>query len=384
MPFPNLISTPELTGDQYDDLARLDDLRRRLALQVSAPTRWAGTLRRLARVESETSSTSIEGYSVTIPQALEIMAGRRGETARPEDEMALRCYHQAMDRVLSLADEPAFAWSQQLLLDLHFMTIYFQRDRLPGRYRRRGIAVTGPDGGIAYQRPPSDEVPGLMGELIEWLETGDVVEPPLVRAAMAHLHLVSIHPFADGNGRMARILQSLVLAREGVLHPELASIEHHLATNTGAYHGALQATHGPVYDPATRSASPWLDFCIEAHLAEARRLHERVALIHRRNTFCEEVAGRQGYPDRFVSALDQVLMGLPLTNAEYRSEHGIAAITAAGDLRRLVVDGWLVPEGGGRSARYRAAARLQEAWLERENAGAGGRRPGRRPPASVV
>ncbi len=358
-----LIPTPELTEHQQDQLARLAEQHRRMALQLRAPTRWSGTLRRLARVESETASTSIEGFTVAVPQALEIMAGRRGNVSRLEDQAALLCYHQAMERVLSLADELAFAWSEHLILDLHFMTCYFQRDRLPGRYRRRGIAVTAPGGGIAYQGPPSDEVPGLMAELVAWLQAPGPDEPAVVRAAMAHLHLVLIHPFVDGNGRMARILQSLVLAREGVLTPELASIETYLAGHTSAYYAALQAAHGPTYDPSG-DATRWLDFCIDAHLAEARRLHDRIELIHRRNTFCEQLAESRGYPDRLVSILDQALMGLPVTNVEHRSEHRIAAITSSNDLRRLVADGWLTQEGGGRSARYVAASRLQEAWLE--------------------
>jgi Fic family protein len=199
----------------------------------------------------------------------------------------------------------------------------------------------------------------------------------VVRAAMAHLHLVSIHPFADGNGRMGRILQSLVLAREGVLTPELASIEGYLASHTREYYAALQSTHGGAYDP-DGDATGWLDFCIEAHLDEARRLHDWIQLIERRNTFCERLAAARGYPDRLVSVLDQALMGLPVTNTEHRSEHGIAAITASNDLRRLVGDGWLVPDGAGRSARYLASERLREAWLEEEGqrAAAGvGRRP---------
>src|SRR5262249_32456546 len=156
----------------------------------------------------------------------------------------------------------------------------------------------------AYQGPPSDEVPGLMAELVAWLRAPDPDEPVVVRAAMAHLHLVSIHPFADGNGRMSRILQSLVLARGGVLAPELASIEGYLASHPQDYYDALQAAHGPIYDPAG-DATRWLDFCLEAHLEEARRLHERMELIERRNTFCERLARERGYPDRLVSVLDQ-------------------------------------------------------------------------------
>src|SRR5215831_3237276 len=116
-----LIPTPELTEHRRDDLARLAEQHRRMASLLRAPSRWSDTLRRLARVESETASTSIEGFTVPLPQAMELMAGRRGDAARLEDQRALLCYHQAMDRVLSLADEPGFGWNEQLILDLHFM-----------------------------------------------------------------------------------------------------------------------------------------------------------------------------------------------------------------------------------------------------------------------
>jgi Fic family protein len=71
-----------------------------------------------------------------------------------------------------------------------------------------------------------------MTDVVGWLREGDLDAPVVVRAAMAHLHLVSVHPFGDGNGRIARIVQSLVLAREGLLSPEFASIEEYLGKHT--------------------------------------------------------------------------------------------------------------------------------------------------------
>jgi hypothetical protein len=97
-------------------------------------------------------------------------------------------------------------------------------------------------------------------------------------------------------------------------------------------------------------------------MAEAIRLEARLQVIYRRNEFCEEIAVQYGYHARLISALDQALTGLPVTNADYRTEHGIAAITASNDLRRLVDDGWLTPTGAGRGARYIASAQLQQAW----------------------
>jgi len=133
-----------------------------------------------------------------------------------------------MDHVAAMADDPAFRWSTRAILDLHFDACWFQPDRRPGSWRTGPVSVTMPDGdGPAYVGPDAADVPALVDELVESLASGRD-DHVVVRAAMAHLNLVSIHPFEDGNGRVARIVQSLVLGREGILGPDLASIEEHL------------------------------------------------------------------------------------------------------------------------------------------------------------
>src|SRR5207247_5628530 len=114
----------------------------------------------------------------------------------------------------------------------------------------------------------SSELPALVNQLAMWLEGGDVTRHPVVRAAMAHLNLVSIHPFRDGNGRLARVVQSLVLAREGLLRPEFVSIEPYLGRHTREYYAILEQVQGPSYDPRG-DASPWVEFSIDAHVSQA-------------------------------------------------------------------------------------------------------------------
>lgn len=96
-----------------------------------------------------------------------------------------------------------------------------------------------PSGNWFLYEPDVDTVPALMTELVDWLNADDGSHP-LVRAAMAHLQLVSVHPWADGNGRMSRSPQTLMIAREGVLAPEFSSIEAWLGRpgNTWEYSSA--------------------------------------------------------------------------------------------------------------------------------------------------
>jgi hypothetical protein len=123
----------------------------------------------------------------------------------------------------------------------------------------------------------------------------------------------------------------------------------------------LEEVQGPVFDPH-RDASAWVEFCIEAHVFEAAERKHWLEIAYARHDFCEKLAHDQTYPERFVIALDQALLGLPLTNADYRREADIAGPTATQDLQRLRRDGWLDQEGGGRSVRYVAAGKLKERW----------------------
>jgi Fic family protein len=196
-----------------------------------------------------------------------------------------------------------------------------------------------------------------MTEVIGWLDHGDVDTHVAVRAAMAHVHLVSVHPFRDGNGRISRILQSLVLAREGLLAPEIVSIEEYLGRNTDAYYAALQKVQGGSYQPE-RDAAPWVQFCVQAHLEQARHRLEQLAEAGRRWSFLEELVERRHWPDRLVIALEQSLFQ-GVERASYAAEADVSAPTASNDFRRLVDAGLVVQQGKGRTTRYVASESLR-------------------------
>ncbi|MCW2993577.1 MAG: Fic family protein, partial [Conexibacter sp.] len=125
---------------------------------------------------------------------------------------------------------------------------------------------------------------------------------------MAHLHLVSVHPFSDGNGRLARIVQSLVLARDGLLAPESGSIEQYLHEHAAACYAVLQEVQGGSYQPA-RDATPWVDFCATAHLEQVDRRMAQLEEAARRWQLLEDLASARGWPDRLVVALERSLVG---------------------------------------------------------------------------
>jgi hypothetical protein len=351
-----LYRTPKPSANLQGALDELDALRRRLGRAADQPSLWMGTLRRAALAGAVESSTAIEGFIVPHADALALVTGQNPAGPADENRLAVACYARAMDRVGAMADDPGFRWLDRVILDLHFDVCQFQRDKRPGRWRTGPIGVTGGDGRLVYRGPDGDQVPELMTEVADWLQHGDLDAHVAVRAAMAHLNVVRVHPFEDGNGRISRIVQSLVLARDGEVTPEFASIEEYLREHTHDYYAALQST-GETYAPE-KDATGWVEFCVEAHLAQARRRLDQIDAAGERWTALESLAERRGWPDRMVVALEQALMG-GTDRASYSEEADISSATATNDFRLLLESGWIEQAGRGRSTRYEAAEQLR-------------------------
>jgi Fic family protein len=346
-----------LQGGDASLLEALDTVRDELIARSGVASPAIRRLRRQARQEAFSASTSIEGFAVA--RDAHALANREA-TSVPDDadRAALGCYALAMQHVETLAADPHFRWLDRVLLDLHFEACSFQRDRAPGLWRTGPVFVTRPGGQPAYCGPSAQSVPALMAQVVGWLADGDRGAHPAVRAAMAHLHLVCVHPFRDGNGRLARIVQSLVLARSGSLPPELGSIEPYLARHTDDYYAELVAAQGDSYDPA-RDASSWVGFCVSAHLHEARARLAQLDAATQRWTVLERLVAERSWPDRLVIALEQALFD-SCSRGVYAAEAEVSLATASADLRRLFDAGWLVMAGRGRSVTYTASDTLRE------------------------
>ncbi len=368
-----LFTTPEPDRRELEVLGQIEGLKLSLRHQLYEPRRWYGPLRRLTAARAIQGSNTIEGYDARLDDAAAIAAGEEPLDADEETRRALAGYRDAMTYVLQLADDDEFAYSAQLLKSLHFMMTSYDLGNRPGRWRPGTIYVRNEETGeIVYEGPDSERVPGLAAELVGFLNEPEQDHDRLIRAAMAHLNLVMIHPFRDGNGRMARCLQSLVLARGGVLAPVFMSIEEYLGRNTQAYYDVLGKVGQGSWHPGN-DARPWVRFNLTAHLRQARTTLRRVKETERLWLELEQIAKRHGYPERVLVPLYDAANGFRVRNAIYRAaleETGgepITAPTASRDLQRLADDNWLAPGGEKRGRFYTASSdlrRLRQAIID--------------------
>ena len=353
----NVLFTPtDLDERELYVLAQIDDLKQKLRWQLHEPRRWVGSLRRVAFARNIQASNSIEGYAAALDDAAAVAIGEEPLDADDETRLALEGYRDAMTYVLQLATEDTFTYDQQLLKSLHFMMTRYKLQNRPGRWRAGSIYVHKEETGeIVYEGPDIDDVPALMKELVTALQSQDD-EPAIVRAAMAHLNLVMIHPFRDGNGRMARCLQSLVLARDGVLAPVFMSVEEYLGRNTMAYYNVLENVGAGAWHPE-RDSRPWVRFMLIAHLRQARTLRQRVRDSELLADRIDALVAKHGLPQRVIEALFDAATGLRVRRATYRAvlegaQEEITEQTATRDLGRLAELGLLVPRGERRGRYY--------------------------------
>ena len=362
-----LFEAPPLDASELAVVEQVEDLRSAMQRQLYEPRRWFGSLRRLSLALAVQGSNSIEGYYAALDDVAAAGDREAALDADHETRLVLVGYQQAMTYVLQLSREEHVDYSEHLIKSLHFMMMSFDLENRPGLWRSGSIFVRNEGTGeVVYAGPDVDLVPQLMAEFVDRLNASTDA-PAMVRAGMAHLNLVMIHPFRDGNGRMARCLQTLILAREGVLAPEFCSIEEYLGANTPAYYEVLGRVGGGAWHPE-RDARPWVRFVLLAHLNQARLLQLRIRESETLWVELAKLAEAKGLPERTIPLLWDSAHRLRVRNAVYRkllassSGEEISEAAAGRDLRLCVERGLLVAHGEKRGRVYTATPELGAVW----------------------
>ncbi len=363
-----IFQTPPVNFEEVAAREKIDELWRKLRFQIAGSRPWVNRAGRVLSARAIQGSNSIEGRHVSVEDVLATARGEQPTGVSVEDWNALSGHRRAMAYVLQLAQDAHFQYTPQVLRSLQFMIAERTTDARPGLWR------TGPGwiredstGEVVYEGPPHEEIPGLIEELTSYLSADDQA-PVIVRAAMAHLNLVAIHPFNAANGRMSRCLQTLVLARDQILDAQFLSIEEYLGQNTRSYFRALGEVGGENWQPRA-DARPWVRFCLEAHFIQAssvlRRVEESETIWRR----LEAIRTEKRLPSRMTNALFDATVGMRVRNASYRTalkaaDREISNQSVTDDLRAMVDAGLLQRFGSRRGTYYQAADPLRALRLQ--------------------
>ena len=337
--------TPEVLGL----IARIDEFKGAWrALGMLAPDRLSA-LRRVATIESIGSSTRIEGSRLSDREVERLLSNLAIQTFETRDEQEVAGYAKLMDLVFASWQD--FPFNENYLKQMHQILLeHSQKDeRHRGNYKTSSNSVAAFDEnsvpiGIVFETATPFDTPRLMSELVAWVsdERETTRLHPLLVIAIFVVVFLEIHPFQDGNGRLSRILTTLLLLQAGYAYVPYTSLESMIEANKEGYYLALRQTQGTIRSDAP-NWQPWLVFFLRSLVEQMRRLEKKVER------------------ERIVLA---VLPALSLQIVEFVREHGRITMAAAIKLtgsnrntlkqhfRDLIERGHLEQYGSGRGAWY--------------------------------
>lgn len=341
----SILITPEILSL----IARIDEFKGAWrALGLLAPDRLLA-LRRVATIESIGSSTRIEGSKLSDREVEELLAHLEIKSFATRDEQEVAGYAELMDMVFASWQHIPF--TENHIKQLHQTLLrHSEKDaRHRGHYKTtpNTIAAFDENGkqiGVVFQTASPFDTPRLMTELLAW--TTDAREAarlhPLLVIALFVVVFLEIHPFQDGNGRLSRVLTTLLLMQAGYAYVPYSSLESVVEQSKEAYYRALRQTQSTIRTPSP-DWQPWLEFFLRSLAEQVRRLERKVER------------------EKLVLA---PLPALSMQIVEFAREHGRVTIGEAIKLtgasrntlkqhfRALVERGTLARHGSGRGVWY--------------------------------
>jgi len=276
------IHTLQITPDVLRLISRIDEFNGAWrALGALAPDRLSA-LRRVATIESIGSSTRIEGSRLSDREVERLLSNLAIHKFESRDEQEVAGYARLMDLVFEAWQDIPF--NENHIKQLHQILLQHSRkdERHRGHYKTssNNVAAFDQDGvqvGVVFETATPFDTPRLMDELVAWVddERAKAELHPLLVIAIFVVVFLEIHPFQDGNGRLSRVLTTLLLLQAGYAYVPYSSLESVIETNKEAYYLALRQTQGTIRSHAP-DWQPWLMFFLRSLAEQVQRLEKKV------------------------------------------------------------------------------------------------------------
>ena len=340
-----IVITPEL----LNLLSEVDEFKGAWrALGTLAPERL-NALRHVATIESVGSSTRIEGSRLTDREVEKLLSKIQIKKFDSRDEQEVAGYAETMETIFHSFDDIPI--TENHLKQLHRDLLrYSQKDeRHRGEYKKlpNNVVAFDADGkmvGVVFETATPFDTPRRMTELVAWLKDARELGRlhPLLIVAVFIVTFLEIHPFQDGNGRLSRILTTLLLLQAGYIYVPYSSLESVIEQSKDNYYLALRQTQQSIHTE-TPNWQPWLLFFMRALQQQKRRLAAKVE---------REKGSLALLPQLAVKVLDYVRDHGRVTTRDMVREFGASPNTLKTTFSSLVKKGLLVRHGGGRSIWY--------------------------------
>ena len=316
---------------------------------------WEAKFRKEAMIRTVHHGTHIEGNPLNLDQAKEVLDGRPIE-AKDRDIQEIINYRNVLKYIDKLREKEDKRIGEEDLLQIHKLTTekVLPKDQV-GQYRKVPVVVRNMrTKQVSFIPPTVHEIPRLAKEFLEWLNSGNTkVIHPILRAGISHYELARIHPFADGNGRMARAMATLVLFLGGYDVKRFFSLEEYYDRNTHKYYQSLQKVSNQRIPPGYhRDLTPWLEYFTEGLAMELVRIKEKVLKLSADAKLKGKV-GQLALSERQAKLVEYIQDYGQISNADWRRLlPDVSDDTILRDLKDLIKKKLVKKKGKTKAAVY--------------------------------
>ncbi|WP_247649313.1 Fic family protein [Labrenzia sp. THAF82] len=343
------VKTLHITPEILSLIAELDEFKGAWkALGTLAPERLSA-LRRVATIESIGSSTRIEGSKLSDRDVERLLSKLEIKAFETRDEQEVAGYADVMETIFGGAD--AINITENHIMQLHRDLLkYSAKDEWHrGAYKTNSNHVTafdadGKEVGVVFETASPFDTPRFMAELVEWTRAAldeKTLHPLLVIAVFAVVFL-EIHPFQDGNGRLSRVLTTLLLLRSGYVYVPYSSLESVIEQTKESYYIALRRTQGTIRTDSP-NWQPWTEYFLRSVQTQKRHLEKKIE---------RERIVMKTLPELSVQILELAKEHGRITNGEIVRVTGANRNTVKKHLQALVDARHLTKHGVGKGTWY--------------------------------
>lgn len=334
------------------------DASREVILNAPLIPVWEARFRREAIERTIHYGTHIEGNNLSLENVQEVLDGKE-VIARERDIQEVLNYRNVLKYIDSISENENkdFTISNETLLDIHkLVTERVLPEESSGKFRVRQVVIRNSlTGEISYTPPPAAEVPYLVEDLISWINDTESKElHPVIKAGIVHYELARIHPFVDGNGRVARALATLVLFLDNYDIKKFFSLEEYFDADPMNYYITLQTvSNQKVLDNHERDLTPWLDYFVEGVAIELNKIKERVRKISLDSRVKDSLGEQLTLNERQMLIMEFLHRHKSMQNKDFRKIlPDYSDDTVLRELRFLMQKGLIKKIGGTKKAEY--------------------------------
>lgn len=309
---------------------------------------WEKKFKEDAIVRAVYHGTHIEGNTLAKDDAKNILEGKE-VIGRPRDIQEIINYRKVIEFIDEEAKRKIEKITEQLIKKLHKIIVYkILPEDQAGEYRQKQVIIrNSATGEVTFRPPPAIEVPFLMREFVYWLNKENQDIHPVIKAGIAHHELVRIHPFIDGNGRVARVLATLILFLGGYDIRRFFSLEEYYDKDAVSYYQNLQKA-------SSGDLTSWLEYFTYGASVEFEKVKEKILKLSKDVKLKEKFGGQQIFLTERQMKLVEYIQEVGYLQNQMFSEifPDISEDTVLRDLKELMNKGLIKKVGSTKSARY--------------------------------